>query len=366
MRKRRDLRRKRELVLRKRLATRVLAVAWPCGHGVDAGRPESLEIGDWERNDFSSCFWIRSRRIPCGVYVKCPKGEIIRRTPLFPTEEDRDMARSEYESLNMVHRHGAEYRGVMYVEPLAFFADRNALVTREVQGRPALSRLRSEELRSRFGASLAWGHDLMERIGAWLGRYHTAARLGEARRGRPVCLATKVQAILHEASTLGAGTHGVKALLARVGHRLPEIPDVEWTATLKGLDVRNVFQGPEGKIVLLDPGRTKWDRGEADVARFLTTWEIVFWGSPWFGFGLKGSTSLEEAFLSGYRQEGTLDESLVRSFRIKELAKHWRMASVALNLKRWGSPAKVLVRSLYVDRFYSKALRKRLADFNFS
>lgn len=54
------------------------------------------------------------------------------------------------------------------------------------------------------------------------------------------------------------------------------------TRTLKGLDIRNILIDKGGLLRILDPGKMKRDCIEADLARFLVTCRILYWGSMLF------------------------------------------------------------------------------------
>lgn len=133
--------------------------------------------------------------------------------------------------------------------------------------------------------------------------------------------------------------------------------------TLKGIDIRNLLLTDDDCVFLLDPGKRKLTWPEADVARFLTTFRILWWGSPAFLFGLRPDAAAETAFLNAYDESGQHVVLLRRAQMIKELLKHWHTARDSLRLKPWPALAKRAVARSWIDPFYAGQLRAEIAGF---
>ena len=123
--------------------------------------------------------------------------------------------------------------------------------------------------------------------------------------------------------------------------------------TLKGLDVRNILITDDDQLYLLDPGLIRREAYHADLARYIVTHEILFWGSPLFAIGVRPSPHTTESFLTGYSaEEDVLSSKTFKILKLKELLKHWSMAYTALRLKQYPLIIDSLLRKGYINRFY--------------
>jgi hypothetical protein len=161
-----------------------------------------------------------------------------------------------------------------------------------------------------------------------------------------------------EASVRSPWPHyAIQALAARADL---EIAAKEVT-TLKGIDIRNVLMGERDKLFLLDPGRMKRTCREADLARFIMTYRILYWGSGWFFLRLRPDLQGEEQFLQAYYSNSAPPSpKLLGIYLIKEQLKHWHTATESLRLRRWAKPLKGLIQSTYINPYYSRQLAVEL------
>ena len=146
---------------------------------------------------------------------------------------------------------------------------------------------------------------------------------------------------------------------------LKSIADLEIEATevptLKGIDIRNVLMDEQDKLFLLDPGRMKRTCREADLARFLMTYRILYWGSWLFLLGLRPDIQAEEAFLDAYYSKtAPRSQKLLSYFLIKEQLKHWHTAIDSLRLLAWAMPIKRLIEATYINPYYTRQLAQEL------
>jgi hypothetical protein len=318
-------------------------------------RQNGLEIGPWQILDFSSTFSIdwgvgASRQ---GVFVKVPKVEICKRQVGLVTPADRRFAAEEYDSLSRLSRawNGADL-GVSFVKPLAFLSDYNAIVTQRAYAREFFTLFRRADLGCR-GQGPGADHEVigcLNRLGQALARYHR--NCGEEGLFEVEITGAKIQGYLARLQELRVD----RALLAQISGALEglqgRVAPTRLTDTIKGLDVRNILIDPENRLFLLDPGKLKRDYREADLARFLVTCRILYWGSLRFFLRLTPHNSFEPSFLQGYLGGEESGGWVLSLFTLKELLKHWLMAYVALGLKRWPSALKAVLKRTYIDPFY--------------
>lgn len=349
-----------DATLRRQLANLVGNACFP-GYA-----PERIRVGPLEVNYFSVTFELelQDAGVRRGVYVKIPKTDLRRSAlsrGLGATEGDPRLALEEYQSLRYLEgAWRADDVGVRYVRPLRFYEELNALVTERAYAADACRLLRRRDLARKAG--IGRGDDLarrvLTRIGIALRRFHdksSRASTFEVRTALP-----KFQRYCAELVALGAD----RRTCERVGAALETLRDYECrsavTTTLKGFDIRNVLIDDVENVFLLDPGKTKENFREADLARFLITWRILYWGSPALALGLQPDRSAEEGFLQGYFGDGSKPGTVLALFLIKELLKHWRTAYDSLGLKSWSRLAKRLTAVLYIDPFYCRQLAREL------
>jgi hypothetical protein len=252
--------------------------------------------------------------------------------------------------------------GVNFIKPLAFLSRYNAIVTQRAYGREFFGLFRSADLRRRGQepGTDDQARECLNRLGRALARYHLGC--GEEARFEVDGTAKKIQGYLTRLQELQVD----RTLVSQVGKALMGLrgrtASTHLTDTIKGLDVRNLLIDSEGRLFLLDPGKFKRDYKEADLARFLVTCRILYWGSLWFFLRLTPHEAYEKSFLQGYRSgaEVAAADWVLTLFTIKELLKHWLMAYYALGLKRWPSPFKAFIQRTYINPFYRKQLRDEL------
>lgn len=322
----------------------------------------------WEIHDFSSCFSLErgDGGDPRGIYVKIPKIDVRRQTVAPETEGDRRLGRAEFESLSFLKDHWpGDLHDVRFVEPLAFYDDLNAIVTRRFYADELYERFRSEDLRGRIvnptGERPVEG--ILRRIGATLREFQRSAgtvRTSELSIFRAPAVLDKMEragAFVAERSGSGAFVHCTLRRLRTLPipeHRHALVP------TLKGLDVRNMFVAGD-RVHLLDPGKLKPDAAVADLARLIVTCRILYWGSTVFFARLAPASLYEVALIRGY---GLPDDSperpVLRLLILKELFKHWRAAYTALGTKRWPLPTKWFLGRFYIDPFYRREVSREL------
>ena len=322
-------------------------------------------VGPLMTNYFSFVFSIETQtdREPKQIFVKIPKEDLRQRAKsIFPISAvDRTMAEDEERSLRAL---GEEWRSgdldVSWIQLRGVFPQYNAIATEAVQGEDALAVFRRMDMRRRFGASQDRVRlcRTMARLGAALGRFHqrgaqdTVFRLNET--------LPKLEGYCRklEASVRSPWpNYAIQALAARANL---EIAAKEVT-TLKGIDIRNVLMGERDKLFLLDPGRMKRTCREADLARFIMTYRILYWGSGWFFLRLRPDLQGEEQFLQAYYSNSAPPSpKLLSIYLIKEQLKHWHTATESLRLRRWAKPLKGLIQSTYINPYYSRQLAVEL------
>lgn len=348
--------------VRSSLSRRVARRIWP-----NTDPDNGICVGPLEINDFSVCFWLEKRgdERGRGYYVKIPKMDLHKKEarnicPL--SQADRALGKNEYDSLSSLAKLDLpDSLAVAFVKPVAYLADDNAIVTERVAGRPILASFRRCALRKRIDprGQADFMDDCLDRLGKTVRFYHRASEKRMATvpyetfrkidkylvrlqsRGRERKFLDQLDRVL---KAMGAPTGGAGAAL-----------------TLKGLDIRNILADGNGRCFILDPGKSKVDFPEADLARFIVTCRIIFWGTPLLFLRLSPGYQYEKRFLDGYYGDEIPHQSrLLGLLIIKELLKHWYLANVALDLKTWPGLIKMILRKTYIDPFYKEQLRREV------
>ena len=293
------------------------------------------------------------------VFVKIPKKDLRRgpKTILPISPADRIMAEDEVSSLRfLLDEWTADDLGVLWVRLRAFLPQYNAIVTDAVDATDALGIFRRRDLCSRMGskASRVRVRAAMARIGEAFGRFHKRSAQSGVFRMRESL--HKLESYCDELSikTRNEWAELIKRVLRSMADL--EIPAVE-VPTLKGIDIRNVLMNERERIFFLDPGRVKRSCREADLARFLMTYRILYWGSRMFLLQLRPDTEAEKAFLKiYYSNTAPGDSRLLSLYLIKEQLKHWHTAIDSLYLLPWSMAVKRLVAAIYINPYYTRQL----------
>jgi hypothetical protein len=331
------------------------------------GTNSPFRKGPLEVNNFSICFWMeqQTKEESEGFYVKIPKSNFYlqpSRSPLPITDEDKAFARGEYESLLCLEKYWNNGSAdVRFIKPLAFLEECNAIITKREYASDAFPYFRRWDLRARIGGNKAESRLKvpLQKLAEALARFHAVWATPGTITARETI--EKIRGYCCDLES----TWGRQGFLSLILKRLESLGDktfsTEMTRTLKGLDVRNILMDHSGHLVLLDPGAMKLDCREADLARFLVTLKILYWGHVFFGLGMVPKSTYSEAFIRAYYGKAQWSEGLISLLMIKELLKQWRMAHMgALAIKPWPSPMKRVMGLVYIDPFYRLQIKKEV------
>lgn len=325
----------------------------------------NVKIGRLATNYFSFVFSIEvsnSQGVQ-KVFVKIPKEDLRRNSKLaLPISiADRLLAKAEADNLRiMADQWHADDLAVSWVCLRGEIPEYNAILTDAVDADEALIVFRRFDLRRRFGCIRDRDRlrAAMARLGAALGRFHdTNSRMTVFRIDKAIPKLDRY------CRAIESSVHS--PVLAEVRQTLHSIAGLEIGAvevpTLKGIDIRNVLMDKQDRIFLLDPGRLKRTCREADLARFIMTYRILYWGSGLFLLGLLPDSQAEEALLDAYYSNSTPpSQKLLSFFLIKEQLKHWHTALDSLQMLQWPVPLKRIISATYVNPFYKRQLTKEL------
>jgi hypothetical protein len=338
----------------------------------DGQRQRIIECGPLEVNAFSICFWA-SLIGPAGrneVYIKIPQvifHEKEKANLRSFSGEDVKLAEDEYESLSYLSRHwdGTDI-DVRFITPLGFIRKFNAIITKRIMARDFFLRYRKSDLSRRL---LGRGRpdpvlEAMSRLGEALARFHKKSH------GVALCDGSRILEKVHNYLFKLRGYGVNTAYLDDIARRLGALGELKLTSrravNLKGIDIRQVFIDQNSGLYILDPGKMKDGFREIDLARFVVTCRILYWGTSAILFRLTPSTDYEESFLTAYRQSNDISEMALQVLLVKELFKHWIMAHASLEKRRWTRGYKVFLKKVYTDPFYKQQISVELSKWEAS
>jgi len=328
---------------------------------------KDIRIGPLEINDFSICFWVEihiaNGRAKRSLYVKIPKADLYKKQKreILPlSDEDIKLAEDEYNSLVYLSRCWCNDNiGVRFVKPLGFMKEYNAIITERFYAKHFFKMFKRSNLKNIFNKRNDATHHIMSRLGTALSIFHqTTIKECEFNVGGVL---QKIQNICLQLKSFGIDQKFMYRIVSTLERSNKLEITTHYTNTLKGFDVRQVFIDKDGAIFLLDPGKMKTDYKEMDLARFIVTCRILYWGSMLFFLRVAPNISYEESFIKSYY--GHNNKRLKRVLGlliIKELLKHWRMAHIALGLKQWPLLIKKILKKTYIDPFYKWQITNEL------
>lgn len=327
--------------------------------------PQRIDCSPLRINCFSACFSVNAitQKGQKGVYVKIPKIILYQKEneKIMPlSEEDIKLAEDEYNSLVYLSSHWCNDNNinVRFVRALGFMKEYNAIFTEQLYAKHFFKMFRQFNLKKTFTTRNDAVHLIMSRLGTALSRFHqTTIKECEFDIGGVL---KKIQNICLQLKSFGIEPEFIDKIIIRLKKFNKVKINTHYTNTLKGFDVRQVFVDEDGAILLLDPGKMKTDYKEIDLARFIVTCRILYWGSMFFFLRMSPDISYEESFLQAYYGNGKRLGKVLYVLTIKELLKHWRMAYTVLGLKQWPSLVKKILKKTYIDPFYKWQIANEL------
>ncbi len=315
-----------------------------------------VTYGPLEINDFSICFWLNvdGENGLRGVYVKIPKHDLFKKKrEIYPlTDNDRNLSKEEYRSLLDLSQFWSNDLRVQFIKPLGFVKEYNAIVTERVFATYFLGKYRQVDISNRFKILSQTDRiqRIMWRLGKALTTYHQTSIRESGFSMDQIVL--KIKQNLSRLNSSGLDIKYSNKLLKRLIAFQDFTEKIYITKTLKGLDIRNILIDKSENLFLMDPGRMRYDCREADLARFIVTCRITYWGTPYFFLKLSPCLSYERFFLDGYCGDNEKISKVLGILIIKELIKHWKAAYAALFWKKWPQTIKKFLRKTYIDPFY--------------
>lgn len=325
----------------------------------------NANIGPLVTNYFSFIFSIEAHtsRGTQKVFVKIPKEDLRKgsRSILPISTADQRMAEDEVCSLRMLaEQWRTEDLGVRWVTFRGVVENYNAIVTDRVMADAAFAVFRRWDLRRRMGLrrDARRLRHAMRRLGEALGRFHQS-------QAQPAVFDVTAEMPKFERYCQELATCTRSPWPARVLDTIRSLGCRKFSGimvpTLKGIDIRNVLIDAQDRLTLLDPGKFKIKFREADLARFVMTYRILYWGSGLLLLARQPDPKAEAEFLDAYYAHSQpASRQLLSLYIIKEQLKHWHTALASLSRLPWAPVVKTWVTRIYVNPFYNCQLSYEL------
>ncbi|MDC0083801.1 hypothetical protein OAI44_00020 [Oceanospirillaceae bacterium] len=326
-----------------------------------------VDFGPLEVNCFSICFWVDlwGPKGSDSIYIKVPKiifydqnkeglGDI--------SEEDRILAINEVDSLDYLLKVWDTSLEVRFVEKLGYLEKYNAIITKRIKADFLFKKFR---IYDQFGKSNDSGFDPVKNglcnFGTSLRTFHSVS--SEATQFYADDHELKFEKYLGVLEKYGVGSKKLSVVKKYLAEHKGYSCDSYLVNNFKGIDIRQIFiKGNE--LFIIDPGKISTGLAEVDIARFVVTCRILYWGTSAIIRKTRPSVRYEKAFLDGYYASDDRAQKIIKFLIIKEVLKHWKMAHISLGKRNWKSYVKFFLRKIYIDSFYYKLLTDELFELN--
>lgn len=315
------------------------------------------DYGPLEINAFSITFWVKlngSNGVST-IYVKIPKIVFYNESIDFwspLTQADRVLGTDEYDSLRYLSVHWKSSSEVQFVKPLCYIKEYNAIITPCIRGQLLFQQYRQSDLSQAFDEPGVVDQVLlqMSKFGASLYAFHSQAAVESAFKCND--LLPKLKSYCEYLVSRDVSDRYLTGIL----DTLSEHRDMECSSlvvnNLKGIDVRQIYTCDDNILRIIDPGKISKGYREIDLARFIVTCRILYWGTFRILWKATPDQSYEQEFLKGYSDSGEYSERMLSLLIIKELFKQWKMGHTSLAIRKWPGIVKYVVQNMYIDPFY--------------
>jgi len=296
------------------------------------------------------------------IFVKIPKADMHQTDISSVVQDPRalESARTEFDGFKQIYSIRNWPAGCAAVRPLDYVSSFNSIITEYVPSEDLYVQCRSAGVRcglpGRLGAASV--HVSLNRCGAWLRHFQSAHELGGSVHSNSDQLLADIRLWAAEIRSLCVRPAVVDSFLDRLGQS-PWSQEMRTARTCEGFEVRNVIVDCKGNIRLVDPGKVSWSSGLEDVAHFLVSLTMLYWGTPALWLGVPVSRSYRKSFLDGWMQrDRPVNPAIMAWFEAREWFRQWLEAYRVVSRKPYSSTARRVLRAVYVDAFFLN----RIAD----
>ena len=329
----------------------------------DAARGRIADRGPVELD-----YWSISYRLAFpehSIFIKIPKVEPYQSSisHIARDARARRSAEIEFDGFRRIHGIPDWPAGCSAVRPLEYIPGFNAIATEFHPSRDLFRVCRQAafpgKLRSPSSAEDA--HSSLRRCGRWLRHFQRAGHGGETLTVGSGQLLADIGAWAGEIETLCLRPRFVRQILNTL-ERHPWSAAFPKSRTSEGFEVRNIIVDRAGTVRLVDPGQLGWSSGLEDVAHFLVSLTMLFWGRPSLWLGIPIARAYRRSFLDAWRAgDASVSAGVLAWFETRELFRQWRDAYQVIARKPYSAAARRLLRAAYIDLFFMNRIRRAAA-----
>jgi hypothetical protein len=325
---------------------------------------EIVDHGSLDVNCYSMTLWadFNGSNGRTSVYIKFPK--IIfydknKSNNLSFSEKDRILSQDEFKSLQYLSQHWDNSHGINFVKPLAFVKQYNAIITERIENIFFFKYYRKYNLLSALASSkYNTISEYMYKIGISLRTFHNN-RFQHSYFDYNI-LKPKINKYIEKLLDYKVNANYLK----NAGKTLLDF-EFQCTAklvnNLKGIDIRQIFIDEKShKLHIIDPGKITHGYAENDLARYIITTRVLYWGTFGTFLHLRPSPIFEKKFISGYYGNDSNSNTMLSLIIVKELFKHWIMAHSSLKNRVSNKVTRSFLGKFYIDRFYINLMNEEL------
>ena len=316
------------------------------------------EAGTPNRGPVEFDYWSVSYKLMFtsrSVFVKIPKMNMRERdiAAVLTNSASLESARTEFDSFLKIHAITQWPEGCSTVRPLDYAEQFNAIITEYSPSEDLFRQCRAAMLpifsKSEEGQRIRTS---VQHCGEWL-RHFQEFELD--------CSPVQVDS-RQVFEDIRSWADEIMPLCSRPGHLrklLDEFRQESWSSylprvrTCEGFEARNILVDRDGVIRVVDPGKIGLSSGLEDLAHFLASLTMLYWGTPFLWLGIPFAKPYRQAFLEGWSARGReVDSTLLAWFEVREWFRQWLEAYKAVAQKRCGRFIRGILRSTYVDTFF--------------
>jgi hypothetical protein len=272
----------------------------------------------------------------------------------------RKSAETEFNGFTDIYSIRDWPEGCSAVRPLDYMSSYNAIVTQFVPSEDLFRQCRRAVTCGGAPAS-EHVHDSLGRCGTWLRHFQRSHDCRQTLRITSDQLLSDINGWAHAIKPLSIRPRLLDSLL----HRLESNPwaqDVPKARTCEGFEVRNIIVDRGGTVRLVDPGLLSWSSGLEDVAHFLASLTMLYWGTPALWLGVPTAKSYRHSFFDAWNlQDLWLAPEILAWFETREWFRQWSEAYRVLSRKPYPPTLSRFLRAVYVDAFFLNRIQQTTA-----
>ena len=315
-----------------------------------------LKLKYSEIRDWSIIFCIdildNNNNIVKTIYVKIPKQarKIQSVYSVLGNKEVHERAYGEYITLKRLTTSYSDSSTLLVIRPLDFLDDLNAVVLEGFSGKNIYLLLQSN-FKKLTKIQL---QNLLYYCGKWLAKVHKDWKI--VSRG-DIAKEKFCQTLKHYRYPINQMPkiyRKMNMVIEAYANRYKN--DFNYSKMLDGFEIRNILIGDQGAgiIDLYEKEGFPYD----DVARFIISIKIIYWGTLWFIFKRQPDSLFIESFLNGYCSILSIPHPFIHLFLLKEILRQYSNAYLSLSDKKLASYIKRVIGKVYIDRFYQSEIKK--------